>query len=149
MERGEKVRDSISGQGRTVVVMSAVLVLAVLIGGLKVVAWWLTSSQALLSDAVESLVNVLTGAFGLFSVVYASRPADSSHPYGHGRIEFFSAGLAGVMILLAAAGIAREAIPALLDPRPLSDLGTGLTLAVAAALASLPSPVRPPRKTVR
>ncbi|HHN74459.1 MAG TPA: cation transporter [Acidobacteria bacterium] len=137
METEAKTEGPGSGQERVVSVMLAVLVLAVLIGGIKVVAWWLTSSHALLSDAAESLVNVLTGAFGLFSVAYAARPADSSHPYGHGRIEFFSAGLAGVMILLAAAGIARESIPALLDPHPLSNLGTGLGLAVVAALANL------------
>lgn len=103
---------------------------------IKGFAWRLTGSQALFSDALESVVNVLTGAFGLFSVWLATRPPDESHPYGHGRVEFFAAGLQGAMILVAAVAILREAIPSLFVPPQLRALNLGLLLSVISALAN-------------
>ncbi|MFN7966387.1 MAG: cation diffusion facilitator family transporter [Acidobacteriota bacterium] len=116
--------------------MGGTLALAIALLVVKVVAWRLTGSQALFSDALESVVNVITGAFGLFSVWLATRPPDATHPYGHGRIEFFAAGLQGAMILLAALGIFREAIPGLWDPPNLQRLNLGLLLSVVAGLAN-------------
>ncbi len=112
--------------------MRLVLALSSVLLVVKGVAAYVTGSSALLSDALESVVNVVTGAFGLFSVWLAGQPPDTSHPYGHGRVEFFAAGLEGAMILLAAFGILREAVPRLFDPRPIEALGLGLGLAAAA-----------------
>ena len=114
--------------------MSGVMLLAVVVLLVKAAAWWMTGSRGLLSDAIESLANVLTGAFALFAAWWAARPPDESHPYGHGRLEDFSAGFEGLVILLAGVGIVREAIPHLLDPVPLAHLGAGMALALVAAL---------------
>ncbi len=113
--------------------MTAVLVLSFGVLAVKVAAWWWTGSQALLSDALESVANVVTGGFALFSVVLAGRPPDRSHPYGHGKVEHFAAGLEGALILVAAVGIVREAAPRLLDPQPIANLGLGATLSTCAA----------------
>ncbi len=103
----------------------------------KGAGWWLTGSRGLLSDALESIVNVVTAAFATWSVSLAGRPPDRAHPYGHGKVEFFAAGLEGALILVAAAGIFREAIPALLHPEAVHRLGWGLLLAAFAAAVNL------------
>src|SRR6266849_9820074 len=77
-------------------------------GGLlavKFLAYQLTGSAAVLSDALESIVNVIASSFALFSVTLSARPPDASHPYGHGRVEFFSAGFEGALIMVAAVAI--------------------------------------------
>jgi len=104
---------------------------------LKITAWRITGSVGLLSDALESLVN-LAGAFmALAMLTIASRPADEEHPYGHSKAEYFSSGVEGALIVLAAAGIAASAVPRLLAPRPLERVGAGVAVAVAAALLNL------------
>ncbi|MDR6195144.1 cation diffusion facilitator family transporter [Siphonobacter sp. BAB-5404] len=95
---------------------------------LKFVAWWLTGSSAILSDALESIVNVLASGFATYSVYLASQPSDLNHPYGHGKIEFFSAGLEGVLILLAGIFIIIQAIRQWIYPEPLQELDTGMLL---------------------
>lgn len=80
-----------------------------LVLGLKVLAWWLTGSVALLSDALESTVNLATAFAALIAIRLAARPADKNHPYGHHKAEYFSAGIEGVMIVFAAVLILREA----------------------------------------
>ncbi|MCE5247509.1 cation diffusion facilitator family transporter [bacterium] len=117
-------------------IMLGVLALSSSLMLVKLAAFGLTGSRALLSDALESIVNVLTGAFGLFSVWLAARPPDRSHPYGHGRVEFFAAGLEGGMILLAALGIVRESLPRLVAPAPLENVGFGAALAAAAGVVN-------------
>ncbi len=123
------------GAGKQLV-MRGVLALALILLGLKMTAWWLTGSQAVFSDAAESVINLITGAFGLFSISLAAKPPDRDHPYGHGKIEFFAAGLSGALILAAAAGILREAVPALRHPESVNRLGLGLLLSAAAGLAN-------------
>lgn len=117
-------------------VMLFTVLLAVTLLVVKAAAFWFTGSKALFSDALESVVNVITGGFGLFSVWLAGRPPDRSHPYGHGKIEFFAAGLQGAMILAAAAAVFRESAPRLIDPRPIVNLGLGLILAAGAGMAN-------------
>lgn len=97
---------------------------------IKFTAWYLTSSYAILTDALESIVNVVASGFALYSIYLASKPKDENHPYGHGKIEFFSAGIEGVLISLAGIYIIFEAIKHLISPHPLSnlDLGLGLVL---------------------
>jgi cation diffusion facilitator family transporter len=103
--------------------------------GLKTMAWWLTDSVGLLSDAMESGVNLLGAGFALLMVKIAARPADEEHPYGHHKAEYFSAGFEGLLILVAAVGILWTAIARLLHPQPLEQLGIGLLLsAVSSAI---------------
>jgi len=105
--------------------------------GVKFYAAYLTNSRAILSDALESIINVAASAFALVSILWASRHPDESHPYGHGKIEYFSAGFEGALIILAAAGIFYKAAPQLLRPLPLPRLELGLLLVLLAALVNL------------
>jgi cation diffusion facilitator family transporter len=100
---------------------------------LKLVAYLLTGSVGLLSDAVESMTNLFGAVMGLWMLSWAARAADAKHPYGHGKAEYFASGFAGALIILAAVGIAATAIEHILHPRQLEQIGTGLTIAVAAA----------------
>lgn len=93
---------------------------------LKTLAWWLTGSVALMSDAMESIVNVATAVAALIAIRIAARPADRDHPYGHHKAEFFSAVLEGVMIIVAALLILREAWQAFQAPRMLDAPLEGL-----------------------
>ncbi|AEG91789.1 cation diffusion facilitator family transporter [Ramlibacter tataouinensis] len=97
---------------------------------LKTLAWWLTSSVGLLSDAMESLVNLAGALFGLLMVRIASQPADPEHPYGHHKAEYFSSGFEGLLILVAALAILWAAVGRLLAPRPLEQIGLGMALSV-------------------
>jgi cation diffusion facilitator family transporter len=106
------------------------IVVAVITIALKTLAWWITDSVGLLSDAMESLVNLASAVFALFMVTIARRPADADHPYGHHKAEYFSSGFEGLMIIVAALGIVWAAVQRLLDPQPLAQLGWGLTLSV-------------------
>ena len=94
--------------------------------GLKTFAWWLTGSVALMSDAMESIVNVATAVAALIAIRIAARPANRDHPYGHHKAEFFSAVLEGVMIIVAALLILREAWHGFLAPRMLEAPLEGL-----------------------
>ena len=100
---------------------------------LKTLAWWLTGSVGLLSDAMESLVNLASAAFALLMVRIAQRPADADHPYGHHKAEYFSAGFEGLMIMVAAAGIMWAAVLRLRAPQPLEQVGLGLVLSVVSS----------------
>lgn len=100
---------------------------------LKGLAWWLTGSVGLLSDAMESFVNLAGALFALLMVKIALRPADDDHPYGHHKAEYFSAGFEGLLIMVAAAGILWAALLRLQDPQPLQQVGTGLALSVVSS----------------
>lgn len=106
------------------------IVVAVVTIALKTLAWWITHSVGLLSDAMESLVNLASAAFALVMVTIARRPADKDHPYGHHKAEYFSSGFEGLAIFVAAAGIIWTAIERLFNPQPLEELGWGLALSV-------------------
>ncbi|MCX7742043.1 MAG: cation diffusion facilitator family transporter [Tepidimonas sp.] len=101
---------------------------------LKTAAWWITGSVGLLSDAMESLVNLAGATFGLWMVTIAARPADEDHPYGHHKAEYFSAGFEGILIVVAALGIGWAAVQRLLQPQPLEQLDWGLALSVLSSL---------------
>jgi cation diffusion facilitator family transporter len=101
---------------------------------LKSAAYFLTGSVGLLSDAVESLVNLVAAVTAYLSLHYAARPVDETHTYGHEKIEFFSSGLEGVLILVAAVAIAWYAVRRLLVPEPLQPLGLGLAIALVASV---------------
>ena len=95
---------------------------------LKTAAWWVTGSVSLLSDAMESLVNLAGAIFALAMVTVAAQPPDEDHPYGHHKAEYFSSGFEGVLILVAAVGIVWTAVLRLLNPQPLEQVGLGLVL---------------------
>lgn len=101
---------------------------------LKTLAWWLTDSVGLLSDAMESLVNLASAIFGLMMVTVAARPADDDHPYGHHKAEYFSSGFEGILIIVAALGIVWAAAHRVFDPQPIEQVGLGLTLSVASSM---------------
>jgi cation diffusion facilitator family transporter len=110
---------------------------AVLTIGLQATAYFLTGSVGLLSDALESLVN-LAGAFMALAMLnIASRPEDESHHFGHSKAEYFSSGVEGGFIMIAAAGIAFAAVERLINPRPLEQLGIGLAVSATAGLVNL------------
>ena len=97
---------------------------------LKTGAWWLTDSVGLLSDALESLVNLAGAIFALMMVTVAAQPPDVDHPYGHHKAEYFSSGFEGVLILVAALAIIWAALYRFADPQPLQSLGWGIALAI-------------------
>jgi cation diffusion facilitator family transporter len=112
------------------------LAVALALMAVKLQAWRLTGSSAILSDALESIINVVAGGFALMSVSIAERPPDEAHPYGHGKIEYFSAGFEGALIVLAAVGIFYTGGRRILHPQPVPHLETGLWLLCAAALVN-------------
>jgi len=109
------------------------LVVAGVVLGLKWLAYTLTGSVALYSDALESIVNIVAAGSALIAVLVSRRPADSNHPYGHTKAEYFSAVLEGVLIVLAALAIVREAWPRLFAPQPIESLSTGLLISLGAS----------------
>jgi cation diffusion facilitator family transporter len=100
---------------------------------MKSLAWWITDSVGLLSDAMESFVNLASALFALAMVTVAQRPADDDHPFGHTKAEYFSSGFEGLLIAGAAAGIIWAAVHRFVNPQPLESLGWGLALAVASS----------------
>jgi cation diffusion facilitator family transporter len=100
----------------------------------KFIGYYLTGSVGLFSDAAESVVNLAAALVALWAVTLAARPADEDHTYGHTKSEYFSSGVEGALILVAALVIAVEAIPRLLHPQPLEQVGLGLAFSVVGAL---------------
>ena len=108
----------------------ASVVVALITIALKTSAWYITDSVGLLSDAMESFVNLASAIFGLAMVTIALRPADDDHPYGHHKAEYFSSGFEGALIIAAALAIIWAAGHRLFDPQPIQQVGWGLALAV-------------------
>lgn len=104
--------------------------------GLKTAAYLLTGSVGLLSDAVESLVNLVGALMALAMLTIAARPADEDHAYGHGKAEYFSSGVEGTLILIAAISIAVASVERFMHPKPLEKVGLGLIVSVAASLVN-------------
>ena len=110
---------------------------AVVTIALKTAAYYLTGSVGLLSDALESLVNLVGGIMALAMLTIAARPADEDHAYGHSKAEYFSSGVEGALILVAALSIALTAVPRLFNPKELTEVGVGLGVSVVASLVNL------------
>ncbi|HEV7320591.1 MAG TPA: cation diffusion facilitator family transporter [Ensifer sp.] len=110
------------------------LSLAVL--GLKLLAWWLTGSVALLSDGLESTVNVIAAVIAYLMIGYASKPADAGHPFGHHKAEYFSAVIEGVLIVVAALLIVWEAVPAMMAPVVMEAPALGLAINFVAGVVN-------------
>jgi cation diffusion facilitator family transporter len=111
----------------------ASVVVAIITIVMKTMAWYITDSVGLLSDAMESFVNLASAIFALVMVTVAQQPADEEHPYGHHKAEYFSSGFEGVLIVGAAAAIIWASAHRLFDPQPVASLGWGLALSVASS----------------
>jgi len=101
---------------------------------LKGLAWWLTGSVGMLSDALESFVNLAGALMALSMLSLAAQPADANHAHGHGKAEYFSSAFEGFLIVIAAIAIGYAAVDRLLHPRPLEAVGIGLTVSVLASI---------------
>jgi cation diffusion facilitator family transporter len=112
------------------------IVVGVVLLAIKFIAYYKTGSAAIFSDAMESIVNVLAAGFAVYAIYYAHRPADREHPYGHGKIEFMSAGFEGGMIFVAALVIAYHAVEAMLRRTAVAEIGVGLVLMGAAMVVN-------------
>jgi cation diffusion facilitator family transporter len=119
-------------QVRTYLQISIAVALATI--ALKTGAWWVSQSVSLLSDALESLVNLAGAMFALAMVTVAARPPDDDHPYGHHKAEYFSSGFEGVLIFAAAGAIIWAAVQRLLQPQPLESVGLGIALSVLSSV---------------
>lgn len=109
------------------------VVVAVITIVMKTLAWYITDSVGLLSDAMESFVNLASAIFALLMVTVAQQPADEEHPYGHHKAEYFSSGFEGVLIMGAAGAIIWASVHRIFDPQPVVELGWGLTLSIASS----------------
>lgn len=116
--------------------MAAAIVVGFGVMGLKFCGYWITNSSAILSDALESIINIVAAVFAFGSLLVSAKPPDETHPYGHGKIEFFSAGFEGALIIFAAAGVFVEGVWQILNPRPLPRLENGLFLLLGANVAN-------------
>ncbi|MCF8215474.1 MAG: cation diffusion facilitator family transporter [Chlorobium sp.] len=114
-----------------IIAITGVLLLVV-----KFAAWYMTRSVAILTDALESIVNVTSGFIGLYSLYISAKPRDSSHPYGHGKVEFISAAIEGTLITVAGLLIINEAVGNLLNPSVLRKLDFGIALVAITAVVN-------------
>lgn len=113
--------------------LQAIVVLAgVLLMAIKFLAWRITHSNAILSDALESIVNVVAGCFALYALILAAKPRDREHPYGHGKIEFISAGVEGGLVVIAGGLIVVRAVLAWIEGHAVHELGMGILLTAIA-----------------
>lgn len=111
-----------------------VVTVAVILFILKIIAWWLTRSVAVLTDALESTVNVVAGFISLYSLFVAAKPRDKEHPYGHGKAEFISAAVEGSLVAMAGLVIIYEAIDNILHPHIIQKLDTGMIIIGSTAI---------------
>jgi cation diffusion facilitator family transporter len=112
-------------------------VVGVVLMGMKFAAYFVTNSNAILTDALESIINIIAAGFAFYSIYLSSQPKDKNHPYGHGKIEFFSAGFEGALIIFAGIFIIYESILNLIHPAGLQQLSLGLAFIVFTALTNL------------
>jgi cation diffusion facilitator family transporter len=113
-----------------------IAILAVLLFLIKIYAWYLTHSVTILTDALESTVNVIAGFIGLYSVILAAKPRDSNHPYGHGKVQFVTSAIEGLLIIIAGLLIIYEAIMQLMVTKPLQKLDIGIWLILVTGLVN-------------
>lgn len=120
----------------TVKVQQWVVLTSVVLFGLKVLAYFLTNSVAVLTDALESTVNVVTGFTGLYSLRLAAKPRDLEHPYGHGKVELISASFEGILIVVAGFVIVYESITNLVHAHPVKQLDAGIIIISVTAIVN-------------
>ena len=118
----------------TIRIQRYIALLSVVLFAGKLLAWWLTGSVTVLTDALEGIVNMVAGFLGLYSVILSARPRDTNHPYGHGKVEYISAAIEGTLIIIAGLVIVFQAVHQLLSPHVLQHLNTGLVIISVAGL---------------
>lgn len=124
-----------AGQGNGTIRMQKILLtVSFALFLIKIIAWRITGSVAILTDALESTVNVVAGAIGLYSIILSSKPKDKEHPYGHGKVEFISSAVEGVLIAIAGIVIVYESLNNLIHPHHLQRLDSGLILVAVTAV---------------
>jgi cation diffusion facilitator family transporter len=123
-------------KNESIKIQKLLVAVSVLLFIIKIVAWKLTGSVAILTDALESTVNVIAGFIGLYSIVLSSKPKDKEHPYGHGKVEFISSAIEGTLISIAGMIIIYEALDNLIHPHELKKLDHGLILIAITALVN-------------
>lgn len=117
--------------------MVAILIAGIVLMVVKFAAYFITHSNAILTDALESIINVVAGSFAVYSLYYSSQPKDSNHPYGHGKIEYLSSGLEGSLIIISGIAIIIKSIHTVFHPTVLHSLDIGLFLTLFAGAANL------------
>lgn len=132
MSRSTVSTESIPRSNRNLLI--AAIFIGFLLMAAKFLAWWLTNSNAILTDALESIINVMAGGFALYSLILSAKPRDVNHPYGHGKIEFLSAGFEGGMIFLAGLIIICKGIYNLVFPQPIEKLDIGIILVAVSGI---------------
>ncbi len=115
-------------------VQKMVAVVSIVLFIIKIIAWYITRSVAILTDALESIVNVIAGLVGVYSLYVSAKPKDTDHPYGHGKVEFISAAIEGTLISVAGFFIIYEAVNNLLNPQPIQQLDWGIVLVAVTAI---------------
>lgn len=121
---------------KNIQVQQLVAVVSIILFIIKMAAWYITSSVAILTDALESVVNIVAGLIGLYSLIISAKPRDIDHPYGHGKVEFISAAIEGTLITVAGFFIIYKAVVNLWQPYTVSDLDWGLLLVAIAGLVN-------------
>lgn len=111
-------------------------IISTIICAVKFAAYFITHSLVILSDSLESIINVVASAFAWYSIYLSNKPRDAEHPYGHGKIEFFSIGFEGALILIAGFGILIQAVRVFINPVPVHELNTGAWLTTATGAAN-------------
>jgi cation diffusion facilitator family transporter len=118
----------------TIRIQRMLLLVTVLLFVIKIFAWFITNSVAILTDALESTVNVTAGVLGLYSVILSAKPRDKEHPYGHGKVEFLTSGIEGVLISIAGMTIIYKAIYSYFHPPVIKQLDVGLGLIITSGI---------------
>jgi cation diffusion facilitator family transporter len=124
----------LENQKKRLRIITAVLVFGVLITLIKFIAYFITHSNAIYTDALENIINVVAGGFAFYSIYLAAQPKDINHPYGHGKIEFFAVGFEGALIVFAAVNIIYKSIYAFIHPQEIHQLDKGIYLSILAGL---------------
>jgi cation diffusion facilitator family transporter len=117
-------------------VQKLIAAISIILFIVKIIAWYLTDSVAILTDALESIVNVIAGLIGVYSLYVSSKPKDYDHPYGHGKVEFISAAIEGTLITVAGFVIIYEGVNNLLHPHAIKQLDSGIILVAATAVVN-------------
>ncbi|MGQ9689649.1 MAG: cation diffusion facilitator family transporter [Desulfobaccales bacterium] len=136
LEAASATGEAAQQRKRLIAILASFLIGLGLMAG-KFFVYWLTDSAAVLSDALESIINVVASAFALGSIILAAKRPDTCHPYGHGKVEYFSAGFEGALIIFAAVGIFYQGGSRLLAPRELTQINLGLLLILGISLINL------------
>ncbi len=121
-------------KSNSIKVQKLLVVVSVALFIIKIAAWYITNSVAILTDALESIVNVIAGFVGLYSIILSSKPKDKEHPYGHGKVEFLSSAIEGILIIIAGIVIIYEASNNLFHPHELKKLDFGIILIAITAI---------------